>query len=161
MISLIVAVAENNVIGSKNDLPWRLSADLKRFKELTTGHTVVMGRKTFESVVKRLGKPLPNRKNVVVTRSPLVYDGVTVLHDLDGVKKLNGEVFIIGGANIYEQTLLMANKLYVTEVKARVQGDTYFPVISPNDWREVSREPRAKDENNQYDFEFVVYERVV
>ena len=160
MISLIVAVAENNVIGSNNDLPWRLSADLKRFKELTSGHTVVMGRKTFESIVKRLGKPLPNRKNVVVTRSPFVYDGVTVLHDLNSVKNLDGEVFIVGGADIYAQTLFLAERLFVTEVKAHVLGDAYFPALEPEHWQEISRESHVKDEKNQYDFDFVVYEAI-
>lgn len=161
MVNLIVAVANNDVIGSKNDLPWYLPADLKHFKELTTGHTVVMGRKTFESIVQRLGHPLPNRRNIVITRqTDFIHDGVEVVHRVDDIKKLNDtDIFIIGGAEIYAQTLDIADKLYVTEVKADIEGDTYFPVIDPTVWREVSREAHIKDEHNNYDLDFVVYQR--
>ena len=161
MISLIVARAENGVIGSKNDLPWYLPADLKRFKELTTDNTVVMGRKTFESILARLGKPLPNRRSVVVTRRPdAAYEGADVIHDIEEIERMSGEVYIIGGAEIYKATLHMADKLYITEIKAHIDGDAHFPVLDPHEWRELSRESHKKDEKNQYDFDFVVYEAI-
>lgn len=159
MISLIVAKAENNVIGSRNDLPWYLPADLRRFKELTTGHTVVMGRKTLESILTRLGHPLPDRRNIVLTRQQASYPGVEALHDLREIERLHDDVFIIGGAEIYAQTITMADKLYVTEVKADINGDAHFPEIDRATWREVSREPHFKDDKNQYAFDFVVYAR--
>lgn len=161
MIYVIVATAKSGVIGSKNDLPWYLPADLKHFKDLTTSHTVVMGRKTLESIIQRLGHPLPNRRNIVITRqNDFVCDGVEVLHDVSDIEKLDGEIFIIGGAEIYAQTLDMADRLYVTEVKADIDGDTYFPAIDSNVWREVSRETHSSDEHNQYDYDFVVYQRI-
>ena len=160
MLSLIVARAENDVIGSKNDLPWYIPADLKRFKELTTGHTVVMGRKTFESIIARLGHPLPDRHNVVVTRQKsFTSKGVTVVHEVAAINDLEGEIFIIGGAEMYQQTLDFADGLYVTEVHADIPGDTYFPAIDPSRWHEVSREPHLKNEKNQFDFDFVVYKK--
>lgn len=158
MISLIVAKAHNNVIGSKNDLPWYLPADLRHFKEVTTGHTVVMGRTTFNSIVSRLGKPLPNRQNVVITRDEdFSHHEVAVIHSIHEIKEL-GDVFIIGGAEIYRQTVDMADRLYITEVAADIEGDTYFPVLSAS-WQEISRESHTADEKNQYNYDFVVYER--
>lgn len=158
MISLIVAKSQNNVIGSKNDLPWYLPADLKHFKEITIGHTVVMGRTTFQSIVTRLNKPLPKRKNVVITRDESFdYAGVKVIHDIDSVKTL-GDVFVIGGAKIYEQTISLADKLYITEIHADIEGDTYFPNIDGS-WQETSRESHRADEKNQYDYDFVTYEK--
>lgn len=160
MISLIAAKAQNGVIGSKNDLPWYLPADLRRFKELTTGHTVVMGRKTFESIVARLGHPLPNRQNVVVTRdSSFAYDGVQVVHDTDAIRQLD-DVFVIGGGELYAATVDFADRLLVTEIHADIPGDVYFPTIDPKKWREVSRETYERDDKNQYDFDFVELERV-
>lgn len=158
MISLIVARAENNVIGSENDLPWYLPADLKRFKELTTGHVVVMGRKTYESIVKRLGHALPNRRNVVLTRQDVTLPDAEVIHNLDTISGL-GDVFVIGGAEVYRTTIDLADKLYVTEVHAEIPGDVYFPALDSAVWHEVSREPHEKDEKNQFDFDFVVYDR--
>ncbi len=158
MISLVVAKAHNNVIGSKNDLPWYLPADLRHFKEITTGHTVVMGRTTFNSILNRLGKPLPNRENVVVTRDPdFTYHEVTVIHSIEEIKDL-GDVFVIGGAEIYRQTVDIVDRLYVTEVDADIEGDTYFPDLAAS-WQEVSREHHESDEKNQFDYDFVVYER--
>lgn len=159
MISLIVARAENNVIGSRNDLPWYLPADLRSFKDLTTGHTVVMGRKTLESILTRLGAPLPGRRNVVLTRQQTDYPGVEVLHDVRDISLLGDDVFVIGGAQVYAQTIDLADKLYVTEVKATIDGDAHFPEIDPKVWHEVSREPHEKDDKNQYAFDFVVYAR--
>lgn len=158
MIALIAAKARNNVIGSKNDLPWYLPGDLKHFRDITTGHTIVMGRTTFESIVATLNKPLPNRKNVVITRDQAFsYPGVDVIHDIESVKDL-GDVFVIGGAEIYKQTIDMADTLYVTDVHADINGDAYFPDIDDT-WHEVSREPHHADEKNQYDYDFVIYKR--
>ena len=159
MICLIVAQAKNGVIGLKNDLPWQLSADLRRFKELTTGQTVLMGRKTYESITARLGHALPNRRNIVLTRQNIELPDAEVVHSLDEVSRL-GDLFIIGGAEVYRATIGMADRLYITEVKANIEGDAYFPAVDTGLWREVSREPRMKDEKNQYDFDFVIYERV-
>ncbi len=159
MISLIVAKAQNNVIGSRNDLPWYLPADLRRFKELTTGHTVVMGRKTLESILARLGHPLPDRRNIVLTRQQVSYPDVEALHDLREIERLDDDVFIIGGAEVYAQTISMADRLYVTEVKAEINGDAHFPDIDRGTWQEMTREPHFKDDKNQYDYDFVVYAR--
>lgn len=159
MISCIVARASNGVIGSENDLPWYLPADLKRFKELTTGTTVVMGRKTYDSIVARLGHALPNRHSVVLTRQDISLPDADVIHTTDDIKDL-GDVFIIGGAQVYKETFNMVDMLYVTDVHASIDGDAYFPVLDPVEWREVSRESHEKDEKNQYDYDFVVYERV-
>lgn len=160
MISLCVALSKNNVIGLHNTLPWYLPADLKHFKELTTGQTVVMGRKTLESIIDRIGHPLPQRRNVVVTRQDsLPYDGVEIIHDIAHIRNLAQHVFVIGGADIYRHTLPMADELHVTEVHATIAGDTYFPDIDPREWREVSHEAHAKDDRNEYDYDFVVYRR--
>ena len=164
MISLIVAIAHDNVIGRSNDLPWYLPADLKHFKEMTTGHTVIMGHKTYDSIATRLGGPLPNRHNVIVTRNEeLVVPGVTVAHSLELAlnENENGEVFVIGGSEVYAQSLPHADKLYITEVDADiVGGDTFFPAIDMTMWRETSREAYKKDDRNEYDYAFVTYERV-
>lgn len=159
MISCIVARANNGVIGSKNDLPWYLSADLRRFKELTTDTTVVMGRKTYESIVARLGHALPNRRNVVLTRQTVDFPDAEVIHDVSEIEKL-GDVFVIGGAEVYRATIDSADRLYVTEVHADIDGDAYFPAIDSALWREVSREAHVSDEKNQFDYDFVVYERL-
>lgn len=162
MISLIVAIAHDNVIGRSNDLPWYLPADLKHFKAMTTGHTVIMGHKTYDSIAKRLGGPLPARHNVIVTRNQdLVVPGATVAHSLEIAldENENGEVFVIGGAEIYAQSLPHADKLYVTEIDAGiVGGDTFFPALDSS-WHETSREAHSKDERNEYDYAFVTYER--
>ncbi len=158
MISLIVAKSQNNVIGHCNDLPWYLPADLKHFKQITDGHAVVMGRKTFDSIIARLGKPLPNRTNIVVTRQEdFVYPGVDVIHSIKDINTLNGEVYVIGGANIYSQMINYADKLYVTEIKTIIDGDTHFPSIDPDHWQEISRSRHKADDKNQYDYDFVVY----
>ena len=160
MISLIVARAENNVIGSRNDLPWYLPADLKRFRELTTHHTVVMGRRTYDSIVERLGHALPERRNIVLTRQSIGLPDAEIVHNVEMLKTL-GKVFVIGGEQVYNQTIHMADKLYVTEVKADIPGDARFPHIDSATWQEVSREPHTKDDRNEFDYDFVVYERVV
>ncbi len=160
MISLIVAKSDNDVIGSHDGLPWYLPADLRHFKQLTTGHTVVMGRKTFDSIISRLGHPLPERRSIVVTRDlEFTYDDVEAIHDVASIRKLADRIFVIGGGEIYRQTIDHADVLYVTEVHADIESDVTFPSIDPQKWRETSREPHVRDDKNQYDYDFVTYER--
>lgn len=159
MISIIVAIAENRAIGKNNQLLWRLSTDLKHFKTLTSGHAIIMGRKTFESI----GKSLPNRTNIVITRSDKVSDDASVLvadsidKAIELAKQGQGadEIFIVGGGNIYEQALSITDKIYLTEVKVSIEGDTFFPELSAAEWQEVSRISYQKDEKNEYDFDIV------
>ena len=159
MISIIVAVAENGAIGKDNQLLWRLSDDLKQFKALTSGHAVIMGRKTFESI----GKPLPNRTNIVITRQGKVSDDESVLtansikKAIEVAKEIKGgdEIFIIGGGNIYEQSLSLTDKIYLTEVKVTIDGDTFFPELNANEWKEISRKSYQKNEKNDHDFDVV------
>ncbi len=158
MISLIVAMDNNRLIGKENDLPWRLPADLQYFKQTTTGHTIVMGRKTFESI----GKPLPNRSNVILTGNKDYYhEGVKVIHSVDDLMSLEeeSELFVIGGATVYEQTMNVATRLYVTHIEEAFEGDTYFPEIDSSVWKEVSKKQGVKDEKNPYVYYFTVYER--
>ena len=144
MLSLIAAVAKNGVIGAKNDLPWYLPEDLRHFKMLTTGKTVLMGRKTFESILKRLGKPLPNRKNVVVTRDAQYVASAEVClhHTVEEAlaHHQNEEIMVAGGGEIFKQTIARADRLYITEVHREVDGDVYFPAIDPEVWKETERE---------------------
>lgn len=162
MISAIVATAMNRVIGKQNDLPWYLPADLKRFKELTTDHTVVMGRKTHDSIIARIGKPLPNRRSIVLTRdSEFQAEGVEVCLSVEElIQKLptDQEVFVIGGEQIYEALMPYTDRIYVTEVNVEVDGDAFFPEITA-EWREISREAHVKDEKNEHDYSYVTYER--
>jgi dihydrofolate reductase len=158
MIAIFVAIAKNNVIGSKNDLPWYIPEDLKRFKALTTGHTVVMGRKTYDSIIKRLGKPLPNRKNVVITSQKdfAVPEGVEVFGTLDEAFHAHEKdeiIFAIGGARIFAEALPKADRLYITHVDKEYEGDVYFPEV---DWTSFSK---VKEE--QHDgFSFADYHRI-
>jgi dihydrofolate reductase len=156
-LSLIAAVAKNGVIGDKNGLPWYIPEDLKHYKEVTTGHTMVMGRKTFESILKALGKPLPNRKSVVITRNTdfVAPEGVLVFSNLDDALesvKNDGEVFINGGGEIYNQTIDKVDKLYLTEVHEDKDGDVLFPEYNKDAWQEVKREDKDG-------FSWVEYER--
>jgi dihydrofolate reductase len=159
MLSLVVAAAENGVIGRDNALPWRLSVDLRRFKALTLGHTVIMGRKTFESI----GKGLPGRRNLVVSRNPEFRPaGATRVPSLEAALSAAGpagEVFVIGGADIYRQALPLAERIYFTLVHARPEGDSRFPLPEQPDWRMVSSEMHAADEKNDFPTEFRVYDR--
>lgn len=162
MLSIIVAVSENGVIGKDNQLLWKLSADLKYFKNLTTNHAVIMGRKTYESI----GKPLPNRKNIVISgNNSFSAEGIEVVSSLEkAIEKAqnslpNDEIFIIGGGTIYKQALSMADKVYLTEVKISIQGDTFFPKLDSEMWKEVSRTSHRADEKNEFDYAFVIYER--
>ncbi len=144
MIYILAAVANNGVIGVKNDLPWHIPDDLKRFKLLTTSKTVLMGSNTYEAIIKRLGHPLPNRKNVVVSTDPnyKVAEGVILYNSLDeAIKKhKNEELWIIGGASVYNQTMQKADKLYITHIDGDYEGDVHFPKISTKDWTLESEE---------------------
>lgn len=164
-ISLIAARSRNGVIGKNNDLPWKLPDDSKYFMTTTRGHHVIMGRKNYDSLPDAY-KPLPNRTNILVTRQPAFHaPGCLVVHSLDralDIARLNGEgeVFVIGGAEIYTLALPVAHRLYLTEIDAEVQGDTYFPDFDKSQWREVSRRSHKADEKHAYAFDFVVYERL-
>lgn len=156
MVNIVAAISNNGVIGKGNKLPWHLPVDLKYFKQLTTGHTVVMGRKTFESI----GKPLPKRTNIVITRDKqFKHDGVFVTHDYRSVFGLKGEVFVIGGRDIYELFLPECNRLYITRVHATIHGDIYFPYI-PNHFELKSYKYLKSDEENIYDIDFCVYDKI-
>jgi dihydrofolate reductase len=153
-ISIIAALSNNNVIGRNNALPWHLSADLKRFKALTMGHTLVMGRKTFESI----GQPLPGRRTVVVTRGDFRADGVDVVHNLQDA--LTDGAFICGGAEIYAQSLERADRMYLTRVHVDVEGDAFFPEFDDvTEWKLVDAEHCEADEKNEYPYSFLTYER--
>lgn len=155
-------MAQGGVIGKKNDLPWYLPADLKHFKQLTTGRTVVMGRNTCESIFARLGHALPNRRNIVITRDTSYRpESVEVVHSIDeALALIDGDADIIGGQQIYEQLLPYIDRLYITEVDADIDGDTYFPKFDRSQWRESTREAHTKDEKNQYDYSFVTLDRI-
>lgn len=160
-LSIIVAVATNGVIGRDNKLPWHLSTDLKRFKALTSGHTVIMGRKTFDEIGR---KPLPNRTNIIVTRAPFEHDGVLVASSIEDalarIPKGEEEAFIIGGAEIIRQTMALAGRMYITQVHADVAGDTFMPEFDDvNEWRLADREDFEADAKNDYPFSFLVYDR--
>ena len=161
MLSIIVAVAENNVIGKENKLIWHLPADLKRFKEITTGHTIIMGRKTFES----LGRVLPNRKHVILCNDMEMNvedENVEVLEDISMLDKYmqdTEEHFIIGGATIYKLLMPKANKIYLTLIHEKFDGDVYFPEISDEEWKIVDRTAGITDEKNPYNYEFITYVR--
>ena len=158
MISSSVAVAENGVIGDQNRLLWHISEDLRRFKALTSGHPVVMGRKTCES----LGRPLPNRRNVVISRQETQIAGCEVVHSLDEALALfsaDEEVFIIGGAQIYAAALPIADRFYLTRVEHPYEGDTRFPDWNPAQWRLVASERFEHGADYPYPFTFEVYER--
>ena len=160
IISLIVAMSRNRVIGKGNALPWHLPADLKYFKRVTLGKPIIMGRKTFESI----GRPLPGRVNIIVTHE-LTYraDGCTVVHSVeDALKAAHGhdEVMVIGGAKLFEQTLPRAERIYLTEIDADFTGDVFFPMLQYNEWRELQRIAHQADEQNPYTYSFVVLERI-
>jgi len=164
-VAVIVAVAENGVIGRGGDLPWRLSADLQRFKQLTMNHPIIMGRRTWESI----GRPLPGRTSIVVTRSRDFDPGfkdVRAAGSLDEALALaaetegaSGRCFVIGGAQLYEAALPVADELYLTRVRAKVDGDVTFPAIDVRKWRLLRSEPRAADQRNEHPVEFEHYER--
>lgn len=161
MLSIVVAKAKNNIIGKDNKMIWHLPADLKHFKELTTGHTIIMGRKTFES----LGRPLPNRKHIIFSQNPdfkLNYENVEVVHSLLQIQELiegKEEAFVIGGAMIYNFLMPYVRKMYVTEIEKEFEGDAFFPRIDEKIWKETSREKGIQDDKNKLEYYFITYER--
>ncbi len=157
--AVIVAVAKNGIIGNNNELPWKLSADLKWFKRVTTGHSIIMGRRTWLSI----GHPLPGRENIVLSRRPdLKIDGCIVQRDLETAiqSASSDKVFVIGGAQIYRMAMPLVDELYLTVVAANVEGDTWFPFVDLSDWELKSTESHDQDERNQFDCEFRMYRRL-
>ncbi|MBV1777096.1 dihydrofolate reductase [Burkholderiaceae bacterium DAT-1] len=156
MLSLIAALASNRTVGIENRLPWHLPEDLKYFKATTSGHPIIMGRKTWDSI----GRPLPNRHNIVITRNPeWRAEGADVVHTLDEAiaKAGSGEIFVIGGATLYGEALAFADRLYLTEIDAEIEGDAWFPVWPKDQFRETSRQTH---QNESFTYHFVVYERI-
>jgi dihydrofolate reductase len=161
ILSMISAVAENRVIGNKNTLPWHMPADFKYFKEATLGKTLVMGLNTFNSIG---GKPLPGRKHIILSNDPnfVAPENCVVAHSIDEAVELTKnepEVMICGGASVYKQFLPLAQRLYLTEIHASPEGDTYFPEVNLAEWKEIKREDHRADEKNKYDYSFVTLER--
>jgi len=159
ILSIVVAIAENNAIGKDNQLLWHLPADLKHFKDITSGHTIIMGRKTYDSI----GRPLPNRRNIVITRNTeLNLPGTEVTNSLDKALKLcatEQEVFIIGGAELYKHALEETDRIYLTRVHQAFEADTFFPEIVPGTWNETSIENHQPDEKNGLAYTFSTLER--
>ena len=161
MLSIIVAKAKNNIIGKDNKLIWHLPEDLKRFKELTTGHTIIMGRKTFES----LGKVLPNRKHIVFTQNPnfeIKDENVQVVHSMLEIQEYienEEENFVIGGSMIYNLLMPYVTRMYITEINEEFEGDSFFPKIDTEIWKETDRQKGKRDEKNNLDYDFVIYEK--
>lgn len=156
--SLIVATTQNNVIGKDNQIPWHLPADLAWFRQNTTGKPVIMGRKTFESI----GRPLPKRINIVLSRQPFEHEGVTWKDSLESAVdfvKDSEEIVLIGGGELFKQYLPKADKLYLTQIQAEIEGDTFFPELNWNEWKIEYDEYRQADENNVYDLRFLILAR--
>jgi dihydrofolate reductase len=163
MINILLAASENNVIGKDNKIPWRLPADTRYFKNLTINNVVIMGRKTLDS----LGKPLPNRENIVITRQPdYQAEGVTVVHSigaaLEKAKEFPGkEIFIIGGEEICRQALPFVERIYLTRIHAHVDGDTFFVMPDNDEWQLVSSDKHEPDAQNKFAYDFEVYRRII
>ena len=161
MVTIIAAIANNNALGKDNDLIWHLPADLKRFKKVTSGHHILMGRNTFESI----GKPLPNRTTVIITRNKnYKQEGCIVVDSIEkaiDVAKNDEQIFIIGGAQIYKQTIAsnLVDQLDITQVHHSFDADVYFPEIDSDIWKEVAREEFKANEKNKYDFSFISYKK--
>ncbi|MFA1711080.1 dihydrofolate reductase [Peribacillus frigoritolerans] len=160
MISLMVAMDQNRVIGKNNKLPWHLPADLQYFKKVTMGHPIVMGRKTFESI----GRVLPGRENVIVTRNQeFKVEGCVVLHDIAQIKMFadnhDEEVFVIGGAEIFKEILPFTDRLYITEIHETFEGDTFFPEIDENEWDVISSNAGQIDEKNRFAHDFIILQK--
>lgn len=162
MLSIVVAKAKNNIIGKDNKLLWHLSDDLKRFRALTEGHAIIMGRKTFES----LGKVLPNRKHIVFSNNPdfkVNDENVEVVHSLLQIQEYiesEEEAFVIGGAMMYNFLMPYVSKMYVTEIEKEFEGDTFFPRIDDKKWKEISREKGPEDGENNFEYNYVVYQKI-
>lgn len=164
MVSIVVAQGKNGEIGRGNDLPWNLPDDLKNFRKITGGKTVIMGMNTFEHIVARLGKPLPNRTNIVVTHDTSYYPkGVAVTHSFEEALTLaksdEREVFVIGGGQLYRYALPFTDRIYLTAINHQFDADTYFPVLDKNTWHELSRVHHPKDNKHAFDFDWLVLER--
>lgn len=172
ILSIIAAMGKNNEIGKDNKLLWHLPADMKHFKEITSGHSVIMGRKTFESI----GHPLPNRRNIVITRNKdYINSQVEIVNSLEEALRLVSlehgrnfeenqdevEVFIIGGGEIYKQALDKANKIYLTQIDQSFDADTFFPNINTDTWEKISEERHEPDEKNLYVYEFIEYRKLI
>lgn len=163
-ISLIVAVSENMVIGKDNKLAWHLPDDMNYFSNMTKGHSIIMGRKNWESIPKKY-RPLPERKNIVVTRNNKFEDkGAIIVNSIEkAVEKARGfeeeEIFIIGGGEIYKLGFAYVDKLYITEIYANIDGNTYFPKWNKENWKEISRISHPKDEKHEFDFDYVIYKK--
>lgn len=164
IVSLIAALTKNRVIGKNNDLPWHLPDDMKYFMQTTKGHHAIMGRKNYDSIPEKF-KPLPNRTNIVVTHQPsFKAPGCIVVNSLERgleIARSNGEreAFVIGGAEIYRLSIPFADRLYLTEINAVIDGDTFFPDVDHKLWREVSRKGHPADERHPYSFDFVIYDK--
>ncbi|MBA6390171.1 type 3 dihydrofolate reductase [Colwellia sp. BRX10-3] len=160
ILSMIVAHANDRVIGKNNDMPWHLPADLAYFKKTTLGKPIIMGRKTFQSI----GRPLPGRKNIVISRDDTYQvEGVEVVNSVAAALALvieSEEVMVIGGGAIYQHCLAAAQRLYITHIDADIDGDTYFPEYDLAVWKKVASDIRPSDEKNQYQLDFSVYEKV-
>ena len=165
IVSAIAALSKNRVIGKNNDLPWRLPDDMRFFMETTKGHHVIMGRKNYDSLHEKY-KPLPQRTNIVITRQKdFQAPGCIVLDAVEPgleIARKNGEkeCFIIGGAEIYKLAMPFTTRLYMTEINAVIEGDTYFPEIAMNQWKEVSRRPHPADDRHAFAFDIVIYDRI-
>ncbi len=163
MVTVIAAIAKNNALGKDNDLIWHLPADLKRFKKVTTGNFILMGRNTFESI----GKPLPNRTTVIITRNKNYFkEGCLIANSIEeaiALAKDQEQVFIIGGAQIYKETIEkgLADQLDITKVHETFNADVFFPEIDTQYWKEVAREDCKADEKNKYDYSFVKYQKII
>ncbi len=161
VIKILVACDENHVIGKNNALIWHLPADLKRFKELTTGNVIIMGRKTFDSI----GRPLPNRTSIVITRqTDYNQEGVIIVHSLEEAilkaKSLHrGDIYIVGGAEIYRMAMELADEIELTLLHDIFEGDAFFPEINPAVWKEISKERGITDEKNPFQYSFITYKR--
>jgi len=160
VLSMIVAHANNRVIGKNNDMPWHLPADLAYFKKTTLGKPIIMGRKTYQSI----GRPLPGRKNIVISRDDNFHaEGVEVVNSVDAALALvvdSAEVMVIGGGAIYQHCLASAHRLYITHINADIDGDTHFPEYDLTVWQKVASDIRPMDEKNPYQLDFSVYEKV-
>ncbi|MBR2436631.1 MAG: dihydrofolate reductase [Alistipes sp.] len=159
MVSIIVAIAQNGTIGDKNSLLWHIKEDMRFFRTTTSGHAVVMGRKTFESLGSR---PLPKRTNIVITRADRAFEGALTAHSLEEAIRLaegDEEIFIIGGAQIYREALRVADRMYITRVMHDYEGDTSFPDIDLSEWELVAEEKHDRGEEYEYPFAFLTYER--
>ena len=164
-LSILVAMARNRVIGHKNQLPWYLPADLKHFKSLTMGHPIVMGRKTYESI----GRPLPGRTNIILTHQKILeVPGAIVVHSIESALQkcqennaVQHESFIIGGENLYRQTLPYCQRLYITEIQKDFDGDAFFPEFDSNEWQEAQRDQHFSEGNDIFEYHFVIFDRKI